>query len=396
MLGISAFTCTSALGAGLAAQRQALLAGRSGLQHNSGGNQFDDCDLDTWIGRVQGLESAALPPHLAEWECRNNRLAWLALQQDDFIAQVASAVAQYGADRVAVFMGTSTSGIRNTEEAYAAAAPEFANLDKNFNYAQSHNCASLARFVAKALALQGLQTVISTACSSSAKVFASAERAIHAGFCDAAVVGGVDSLCMTTLYGFNALQLVSSQACRPADVNRDGISIGEAGGFALVTADTANSEYALLGYGESSDAYHMSSPEPNGVGAANAMRAALAQAGLQAVDYINLHGTATPANDRAEARGVKSVFPSSVACSSTKGFTGHTLGAAGILETCFALLAIEQQCVWPSLNTQSLDPEVDLAIVQTQQTAEINVALTNSFGFGGSNCSLVLGRGGKA
>lgn len=387
MLGISAFTCTSALGEGLTAHREALLSGRSGLRWNDD----KDCDLDTWVGRVDGLEGAALPVNLETWDCRNNRLAWLALQQDGFIQQVENAVSRYGANRVAVFMGTSTSGIRNTELEYAAAAPEFAALSPNFNYDRSHNCASLARFVATALGLEGIHSVISTACSSSAKVFASAERAIRAGLCDAAVVGGVDTLCLTTLYGFNALQLVSTQACRPADSERDGISIGEAGGFALVTKSD-EAAYRLLGYGESSDAYHMSSPEPNGLGAATAMQAALGQAGISSVDYINLHGTATPANDRAESRGVKAVFSDQIACSSTKGYTGHTLGAAGILEACFSLLAIEQQCIWPSLNTVNIDPEVDIDIALTLRRQPVSYVLTNSFGFGGSNCSLVFGK----
>lgn len=387
-IGIKAFTCTSALGRGLQAHSDALLAARSGLRKND----YEDCALQTWIGRVAGVEQCPLPPKLQTWECRNNRLAWLALRQDGFLDNVADAVARYGADRVAVYMGTSTSGIRNTEQAYQQAAPKFEALAADFNYDHSHNTGSLAGFVSAALGLCGPGYVISTACSSSAKVFASAERAIKAGLCDAAVVGGVDSLCLTTLHGFNALQLVSSQPCRPADAERDGISIGEAGGFALLTADAEASPYALLGYGESSDAYHMSSPEPNGAGAAIAMRQALAQAGIERPDYINLHGTATPANDRAESRAIKQLFDD-VPCSSTKGYSGHTLGAAGILEACIGLLALEHNQIWPSLNTRQLDPDIEINIVPELRAQPINYVLSNSFGFGGSNCSLLFGRG---
>ena len=213
-----------------------------------------------------------------------------------------------------------------------------------------------------------------------------------AGVCDAAVVGGVDSLCLTTLYGFNSLQLISADICRPADSARTGISIGEAGGFALLDPP-AESPLALLGYGETSDAYHMSLPEPGGRGAIESMRAALerASAAPHEVDYINLHGTGTIANDNAESRAVCDVFGSSTPCSSTKGWTGHTLGAAGMVEAAISLMAIEHGLMPRSLNTRVRDPAIEAGILLENRVAPVRRVLSNSFGFGGSNCSLLFG-----
>jgi 3-oxoacyl-[acyl-carrier-protein] synthase-1 len=252
---------------------------------------------------------------------------------------------------------------------------------------------SIADFTRQYLGLDGPAMVISTACSSSAKVFANARRYMSAGLCDAAIVGGVDTLCRMTLYGFNALQLVSQQPCRPADQDRDGINIGEAAGFALLEWDQGNRNICLLGYGESSDAYHMSSPHPEGRGAAMAMQQALEMANLRAsdIDYINLHGTATPANDLSEDRALMSVFQGHTPCSSTKGFTGHTLGAAGIAEAIFSCIALEQGLLPASLNTQQVDEAIHSSILLEPREQEVRRVMSNSFGFGGSNASLILG-----
>jgi 3-oxoacyl-[acyl-carrier-protein] synthase-1 len=206
-------------------------------------------------------------------------------------------------------------------------------------------------------------------------------------------VGGVDSLCLTTLYGFNSLQLISADICRPADAARLGISIGEAGGFALLDP-SAEGSLALLGYGESSDAYHMSLPEPAGRGAIESMRAALARAEVTPgeVDYINLHGTGTIANDNSESRAVCEVFGNTTPCSSTKGWTGHTLGAAGMVEAAISLMAIEQGFMPHSLNTRTKDPAIGAGILLETRVAPVERVLSNSFGFGGSNCSLLFGR----
>ena len=306
-LRISNYTVCSAVGAGRAAHVQALRAGTSGL----GRVAFDTNNLDCWLGEVRGFD-VPLTGALADWDCRNNRLAEFALNQDQFLDSVAACRKRHGAARIGVFVGTSTSGVQHTELAYRARDPEKNALPAWFDQRRTQNIYSAAAFTALRLGLAGPSLAISTACSSSAKVFAAARRAIVAGVCDAAVVGGVDSLCLTTLYGFNSLQLISADICRPADSARTGISIGEAGGFALLDP-LAESPLALLGYGETSDAYHMSLPEHGGRGAVESMRAALERANAEPheVDYINLHGTGTSANDNAESRAVCEVFGSS-------------------------------------------------------------------------------------
>jgi 3-oxoacyl-[acyl-carrier-protein] synthase-1 len=387
-LTITSYTTTTSLGAGNQASWQKLVSGETGLA----ACQFDGIDdLPTWVGEVAAVDQVQLPASLASFDCRNNRLAWLGLQQDGFQQAVAAAVDRYGRHRVAVFMGTSTSGIHQTELAYRQIDND--SLPDWYQYQGTHNAYSIAEFTRQALVLDGLASSISTACSSSAKVFASAYRAIEAGFCDAAVVGGVDSLCLTTLYGFNSLQLVASDICRPSDANRSGLSIGEAAGFALLEKHRPDSPLCLLGYGESSDAYHMSSPHPDGEGAVMAMQAALDSAGLQAsaIDYINLHGTGTNSNDIAESNAVCRLLGEQTPCSSTKGWTGHTLGAAGIVEANFSALCIANNFIPQSLNTRIIDPAIRANIALQNQTRPVGRVLSNSFGFGGTNCSLIIG-----
>lgn len=388
-LKVSAYTATSPLGRGRVSQYDALRAGQTGLAQIA----FDKAQLACWIGEVAGLD-APLRGEWAEWDCRNNRLSALGLDQDGFRDAVAAARRRYGPDRIGVFIGTSTSGIYSTEIAYRERLPETGAMPGWYVHRTTHNPQATAEFVRLQLGLNSIASSICTACSSSAKVFAAAHRAIEAGFCDAAVVGGVDSLCLTTLYGFNALQLVSADICRPADATRKGISIGEAAGFALLEPGAQMSDLALLGYGESSDAHHMSAPHPEGAGAAAAMRAALQRAGLQAdeIDYINLHGTATPANDAAEDKAVMTIFGGMTPCSSTKGYTGHTLGAAGILEAVFSLLCIEHGYMPLSLNTREKDPNLGGNILMSPREQIVQRVLSNSIGFGGNNASLVLGR----
>lgn len=386
-LAVTHFTVTSALGAGKDAHIDALRTERGGL----GKIAFDTNTLECWLGEVSGFDTP-LTGAVADWDCRNNRLADFALRQDGFEQAALSCKERYGAKRVGVFIGTSTSGVQQTELAYRARGDASAPLPEWFDHRTTQNIFSVADFVALRLGLQGPRLAISTACSSSAKVFATAYRAIAVGSCEAAIVGGVDSLCLTTLYGFNSLQLLSSEVCRPADASRNGISIGEAAGFAILDSK-ADGDVRLLGYGETSDAYHMSSPEPNGAGAAAAMRAALKSAGIEAsaVDYVNLHGTGTQANDDAECRAICSVFDASLPCSSTKGFTGHTLGAAGIVEAAIAMLCIDQGLIPRSLNTVTKDPRIEANIALETRNAPLRHVVSNSFGFGGSNCSLLFG-----
>jgi 3-oxoacyl-[acyl-carrier-protein] synthase I len=390
---LSATTATSCLGVGLDAHRAALHEGRSGLRPCA----FETVKLPTWVGEVDGVDAHPLPAALAVYECRNNRLALLALQADGFESRVRAAVARHGAGRVGVFMGTSTSGILQTELAYRERDAATGALPAAFHYAATHNPYSLTELLREHLGITGMGATISTACSSSAKVFAAAARQIELGTIDAALVGGVDSLCLTTLHGFASLELTSAEPCRPCDAGRDGISIGEAAAYALLERDGAGADHAvwLLGAGESSDAYHMSAPHPEGLGAQMAMQAALRSAGLgaDAIDYINLHGTATPANDSAESKAVTAVFGSRVPCSSTKGATGHTLGAAGALEAALCALALVDDFLPGSAGTRALDPALGPLNYQLRgAAAPLRHALSNSFGFGGSNCSLVFGR----
>lgn len=387
---ISAYTATSAVGVGKERIRAAVAESRSGLRPND----FGPDPLPTWIGRVDGL-GVRLPGSLARWDCRNNRLAWLGLNADGFLDAAADARRRFGAARVAVILGTSTSSIGATEDAYRVLDAE-GRFPPALRSTLVHTPHSLANFVQDALALEGPCLTVSTACSSSAKAFAVAERMLRLDLIDAAVVGGADSLCGSVLFGFNALQLVSPEPCRPFDVNRRGINIGEAAGFALLERGGAGEgKLQLIGHGESSDAHHMSTPHPEGLGAARALADALARAGIapEMVDYINLHGTASQKNDEVEAALVARSFGPDVHASSTKGFTGHALGSAGIVEAAFSLLAIETGMMPGTVNSEALDrvcgPQIRLQPAQR----EVRIALSNSFGFGGTNCVLVFARG---
>ncbi len=389
-VAITAFTTTTALGAGLQAQHEALVQRRGGLRRND----LPGRPLECWIGRVEGVETVELPAALEGWQSRNHRLAWLGLQQDGFLEAAREAVARHGAARVAVVIGTSTSSIGETEEAYTRL--EDGRFPADLARLKVHCPDAASGFVGAATGAAGPTLTVATACSSSAKVFAHAARLMQAGLADAAIVGGVDTLCGSVLYGFNALQLVSAQPCRPFNAARDGLSLGEAAGFALLErqAEPARVRAWLSGYGESSDAYHMSSPHPEGLGARRAMQDALARAGLAPDDigYLSLHGTATPANDSVEAAAVAALFPPTLHASSTKGWTGHTLGAAGIVESAFALLALEHGLLPGTLNSAVPDPVCGPQIRFDNARADIAHAMNNAFGFGGNNCSLVFSR----
>lgn len=391
---LSAYTTVNALGRGVEATLTALRQHRGGLRFCD----FTDAPLNTWIGRVEGLEDEPVVEPLEAFDCRNHRLAQLGLQQDGFSEAVAAARNRYGAARIGVFIGTSTSGVLETEHAYQRCDPDTSHLPDTFSFRHTQDVFAVTEFTRLYLRLAGPASSISTACASSAKVFATAYRYIQAGLCDAAVVGGVDSLCLTTLYGFNALELLSSKPCRPWDMQRDGLSLGEAASFALLERPKLGDHgIALLGYGESSDAYHMSAAHPQGAGAVCAMEKTLASAEIDAtqVDYINLHGTATPANDAAEDKAILKVFGSTTPCSSSKGWTGHTLGAAGATEAIIASLCIEHNLLPGSLNTQQIDPALGTGLVLDTREQPLNIALSNSLGFGGTNCSLLFGRWGE-
>ncbi|MBF6568210.1 MAG: beta-ketoacyl-ACP synthase [Candidatus Binataceae bacterium] len=338
-----------------------------------------------------------LPARLAHLECRNNRLALAALQQIE--APINDLIRRVGADRVAVVLGTSTSGIAEGEQALAARLKKGV-WPSGFRYSRQE-AGNLAAFVAAYLELAGPAYTITTACSSSAKALASAQRLIATGLCDAAVAGGADTLCKMTVQGFDSLEALAAHHCNPFSRNRDGINLGE--GAAVFLMSREPSPVALLGIGESSDAHHVSAPDPTGAGAASAMRRALEHARLPpaAIDYINLHGTATPLNDAMEGHAVAEIFGPRTPCSSTKSMTGHMLGAAGAAEAAFLWLMLEPQFATGLVPPHLWDGVADPAIPSLNLTPsgyDIGLpdrcaALSNSFAFGGSNASIILGRG---
>jgi 3-oxoacyl-[acyl-carrier-protein] synthase-1 len=335
-----------------------------------------------------------LSPALAGWECRNNRL--LAFLASEIADDVAAAVARFGAHRVAVVLGTSTSGIAEGEAAYAHRL-ETGLWPDGFHYRQQETGGGGA-FLAAFLGLSGPAFVVATACSSAAKAIASARRLIRSGIADAVVTGGADTLCRLTLAGFGALEALSSGPCLPFSRNRRGITIGEGGALFLLSPEPA--EIELAGLGETSDAHHVSAPDPDGAGARAAGLAALADAGLlpDEIAYVNLHGTATALNDAMESKVVAGLFPAAVACSSTKGMTGHTLGAAGAVEAAFLWLTLSR--TWnpeglmpPHAWDGADDPALPrLNLVRPGDRIRGHSALSNSFAFGGSNCCVILRR----
>jgi 3-oxoacyl-[acyl-carrier-protein] synthase-1 len=346
----------------------------------------------TVIGRVRE-HLPATPLDLAELDCRNNRL--LAHALDQIAAPISELRDTFGADRIAVVLGTSTSGISAGEDALTAHARE-GRMPETYHYRQQE-IGTAAEFAARYLKLTGLRYTISTACSSSAKAFASAWRLFATGRCDAAIVGGVDSLCKLTLNGFDVLESLAPDRCNPFSANRRGINIGE--GACVFVVSKAPATVRLCGVGESSDGYHISAPDPSGRGAEAAIRAALAQAGAlpQDVGYVNLHGTATPKNDEMESQVMARVFGLAVPCSSTKSLIGHTLGAAGALELGFCWLLLSDANVrrrlpvhgWDGTRDPDLPP---INLVGDDARWERDLFVSNSFAFGGSNAAVAVGR----
>jgi 3-oxoacyl-[acyl-carrier-protein] synthase-1 len=336
---------------------------------------------------------ASIPEELGEFDCRNNQLLSTAMLQ--IAPGIQRAVDSFGSRRLAVVVGTSTSGIAARESAHEALIQHSVSAGA-YHYRQQE-IGTAAEFASRLFNLEGPRYTISTACSSSAKAIAAAARLIRAGWCDAALAGGVDTLCGLTLNGFDALESLAPGQCNPFSRNRCGINIGEAACFFLLTS--VPGEIRLFGYGESSDGYHMAAPDPDGRGAELAIHSALSRAEIQPadVDYINLHGTATPKNDAMEGAVINRIFGDSVLCSSTKTQTGHTLGAAGALEAglCWLLLSELNENRW--LPKHIWDGERDEAIPDIELTQgdtrwRNGIFLSNTFGFGGSNASLILGR----
>lgn len=359
----------------------------------------DDLIPDSRV--LVGMVTTELPeiaPDLQRFDCRNNQLLQRAAEQ--IAPAVEAAKTQYGAGRIGIVLGTSTSGIARGEKALAYRA-EHGVLPGDYLYSKQE-LGNSCDFLQHYFELSGPCYTVSTACSSSAKVFASAKRLLEANVCDMVIVGGADSLCKLTLNGFHSLESVSKTLCQPFSRNRDGINIGE--GAALFTLTLDEAEWMLAGVGESSDAHHISSPHPEGEGAVAAIEMALKDAEIapSQVGYINLHGTATMKNDAMESRALLKVFGDQLPpVSSTKPLTGHALGAAGALEAAFSLLLLS------ALNQhQGLPPQVGdglwdddnpaLPFVSQGQTQALDYVMSNSFAFGGSNASVIFSKGAKS
>lgn len=382
-----------ALGNSRSAVAGKLFAGdSSGMQNESGWV----AGLSLPVGAIHG-ELPPIPPKMGA-HSRNNRLLLAAAVQIE--APIRAAIARYGADRVGVILGTSTSGIDEASRSMGTWLRD-RTFPEHYDYRQQELGAP-ASFLAQWLNLSGPAYVISTACTSSARALLSARRALDLGLCDAVLCGGVDSLCKLTLNGFNALEAVSKQRCNPFSRNRDGINIGEAAVLFLMTREASGEHsIALLGAGASSDAHHISAPEPTGRGAREAMQRALHNAHLapEQIDYLNLHGTATQHNDAMESLAVQALFPRGVPCSSTKPLSGHTLGAAGALEAAFCWLSLSpdnpQRALPPHVWDAEADPQLPALRWAGPQTrlpdATPRRLMSNSFAFGGNNISLIIG-----
>ena len=386
VFAIEAYTLTSALGAGLSAHASALREDRGGLV----AAEWPDCDVPCFLGPVAGLDGISLQP---ERDSRNNRLVYQALAQDEFRSAVTGALNRYGSDRLGLVMGTSTSSIDRTEAAYRV-LEDGQRFPASFQQPEVHNPHAPGAFAAAELGITGPCLTVSAACASSAKVFATARRWLKQGLVDAVVVGGADSLCLSVIYGFHSLQLVAPKPCRPFSPDRQGISLGEAAGFALLSHEDerATDGLMLLGAGESCDAHHMSSAHPEGLGARLAIERALNDAGLKAnaIDYLNLHGTGTRANDETEGRICAQLFSTQTKASATKGWTGHTLGAAGIVEAVLTLEALRSGLLPGTRNTRAVEGPLPVLLDNVEHP--IRTAMTNSFGFGGNNCSVIFSR----
>ncbi|MGR9088063.1 MAG: beta-ketoacyl-ACP synthase [Gammaproteobacteria bacterium] len=347
---------------------------------------------------VVGRVNDALPTmesRYALYDCRNNRLLLAALSQIE--TMVAQMISKHGPDRIGIVLGTSTSGVRNTELALAYQATRGA-LPPSYHYKQQQ-MGSGADFLAEFLGVTGPAFSVSTACSSSGKALASARRLIRLDLCDAVIVGGADSLCNLTVNGFDALESLGTGFCKPFGVHRNGINIAEAASLFVLSKEPGPVE--LLGIGATSDAYHFSAPEPAGTSVIDAMRKALSDAGKrpEQIDYLNLHGTATVLNDQMESRAVHALFGDRIAASSSKGMTGHALGAAAALELgiCWLLLNRDDRLgsLIPNINEDETDPglaPMNLVAKGGRLGRRIDVCQSNSFAFGGNNISIVIAR----
>ncbi|MDN3614360.1 beta-ketoacyl-[acyl-carrier-protein] synthase family protein [Vibrio gallaecicus] len=346
----------------------------------------------TIVGRVsESLPN--LPEYLQKFNTRNNRLALSALKQIEPTIELMKK--QYGTDRIAIVVGTSTSGIADGETAFKHKLDN-GQFPGDFSYSQQE-LGNITDFLSQYYDINGPHYAISTACSSSGRVFLTAQRLLNSGMVDAVLVGGADTLCKLTLNGFHGLEALSSTLCQPFSSKRNGINIGEAAAFMLLSKNKPASDsrptIALLGAGDSSDAHHISAPHPEGNGAEQAMKKALhaAQLSPQDIGYINAHGTATPLNDSMESKAIHRVFGAKVPVSSTKPITGHTLGAASAVEAAIAWHILKHNLPLPLQKCQDKAADIDIDLINCPQQIKKTNILSNSFAFGGNNISLIFG-----
>jgi 3-oxoacyl-[acyl-carrier-protein] synthase-1 len=385
-IAVTGYATCNALGLTRSEVVDALYHGRSGLTKPP-----FDLAFDTVSGIVR-TPLPELPSELTAWSTRPARMAAALLEQLNAPLQVARN--RYAPHRIGVLLGTSTAGAEATEAAYRSFV-DTGSLPSDYDFRRQHTYGAILDVVRRLTGVSGPSWMVSTTCTSSAKPLASAMRLIKTNVIDAAVVGGIDTLCAMTLTGFNSLAALSNEVCRPFSSERKGINIGEGGSFLLVerAGSAGDNVHALIaGVGESSDAYHISAPHPEGLGAQTAMERALAQAGwnAQTVDHVNAHGTGTPLNDIAESKAISRVFGDEVPVVSTKGYTGHALGGAGAIEAVFSIIAIEEGFVPASLGCLPLDPKITINVRPERRTGTFKRVLSSSFAFGGNNVCVAL------
>lgn len=382
-LPITGFNLCNSLGSNRQQVRDALYEGRHGLTPNT-----FEVPFETVVGALN-VELPELPEAAKPWSTRSAQIAALLLA--DLEPQLAAMRARWPADRIGILMGTSTAGADVTEAAYRDFV-HTGSLPEGYDLWRHHTYGAILEVVRQLTGANGPAWMHSTACTSSAKPLASARRLIRAGVLDAAIVGGIDTLCAMTLSGFHCLGALSGTECRPFGHKRTGINIGEGGAILLVERE-GEGEALLEAVGESSDAYHISAPHPEGLGATLAMRRALEEAGCRAdqVDHINAHGTGTPLNDSAESAAIAEVFGLEVPVVSTKSYTGHTLGAAGATEAAIALFSLLEGWAPSSLRVDPKDEKIAINVIRERTAGTYRRVLSNSFAFGGNNVSVLLG-----
>lgn len=380
---VTGYGMLSALGSGRAAHLERLASGTTGL-----GPSPIPLDFQTAVGAVAD-ELAELPREMLPWSTRLARMSAALLAQIE--EPLRRARERWRPERIAVLLGTSTAGAETTERAYRELVRS-GDFPGDYDFHRQHTFGAVLHVVRELAGARGPSWMASTACTSSGKTFASARRLLEAGIIDAAIVGGVDTLCAMTLQGFQSLQALDAGPCRPFSAERGGISIGEGGAFALIERQ-GDPRVLVEGVGETSDAYHISAPHPEGEGARAAMAMAIGQAGCRPsdIDHVNAHGTGTGLNDAAEAKAITAVCGTALPVVSTKAFTGHTLGAAAALEFAFAACAIEEGWIPPALGADPVDPEIGLSIPTAVTRGDFRRVISNSFAFGGNNVSLLVG-----